>query len=133
MLAADLYQIAEDEKIPVLFFPMPQAKSMALSTSAGSVVGLDCTSHCSEAEECVRLGHELGHCCYGGFYDSSTPFDLIAQHEHRADAWFIRHFIPWEELSFLLSQGYLPDEIAEKMNITEEYVHKAYYFYKGSC
>lgn len=84
----------------------------------------------TQAEEQARLGHELGHCLYGGFYTRATPFDLAERHEARADRWYILRAIPRSRLFELLRQGYDAWEIAEYLNTTEDYVRRAYYFYK---
>ena len=93
-------------------------------------IGMDSSRRLTRAEEAARLGHELGHCLYGGFYTMLTPFDLRERHEVRADRWYILHFIPEAELMAMLQQGLDAWEIAEKLDTTEDYVRRAYYFYK---
>ncbi|MDY2681556.1 MAG: hypothetical protein SOV54_02255 [Faecalibacterium prausnitzii] len=95
-------------------------------------IGLDNSRPCTYAEEQARVGHELGHCLYGGFYSIKSPFDLIEQHEVRADHWYIRHAIPKRVLFDLLKQGRDTCEIAELLDTTEEYVRRAYYYYKSN-
>lgn len=129
MKASRLYQLAEEEGIDVIEFPLPELESVAITDGVEEVIGLDCAP-CTRAQECVRLGHELGHCMYGGFYNQKSPYDIWAQHERRADCWFIQNCIPKHRLQALLEQGYNISEIAEKLDVTEEYVCKAYYYYR---
>ena len=55
---------------------------------------------------------------------------IVGRHGERADNWYIRHAIPKQVLFDLLKQGRDADEIAELLDTTEEYVRRAYYYYK---
>lgn len=109
---------------------LPEVRSLAMAVGNSGVVGLDNSRAMTLAEEQTRLGHELGHCLYGGFYRRQDPFDLVERHEVRADRWYIKRAIPRRTLFRLLKQGYDAWEIAELLNTTEEYVRRAYYYYK---
>lgn len=111
-------------------FPMPEVRSVALAAGSSGVIGLDDSTPMTRAEEQARLGHELGHCLYGGFYTRSSPFDTVERHEVRADRWYIRRAIPRRTLFRLLREGRDAWEIAEMLDTTEEYVCRAYYYYK---
>lgn len=128
--ATDFYQIAEDSGVPVVHTALPAVRSVALDSGTTGVIGLDNSKPMPRAEEQARLGHELGHCLYGGFYARSTPFDDAQRHEVRADRWYIKNAIPRKTLYHLLQQGYAAWEIAEKLDTTEEYIKKAYDYYK---
>lgn len=54
----------------------------------------------------------------------------MERHEVRADRWYIKRAIPRRTLFRLLGEGYDAWEIAEQLNTTEEYVRRAYYYYK---
>ena len=126
----DFAALAETSGVEVLRFPLPQADSVSCEVDGHCYIGLDSTHTRTEAEEQARIGHELGHCLYGGFYTRATPFDLAARHEVRADRWYIRRAIPRRRLFELLRQGCDAWEIAERLNTTEDYVRRAYYYYK---
>lgn len=128
--ATDFYQLAEQAGVPVVSLPLPQLGSIALQDGHKGVIGLDNSRTMTTGEEQARLGHELGHCLYGGFYIRSSPFDVVERHEVRADRWYIKRAIPRNTLFRLLKQGYDAWEIAEQLNTTEEYVRRAYYHYK---
>lgn len=126
----DFSALAETSGVEVLRFPLPQADSVSCEVDGHCYIGLDSTHTRTEAEEQARIGHELGHCLYGGFYTRATPFDLAERHEVRADRWYIRRAIPRRRLFELLRQGCDAWEIAERLNTTEDYVRRAYYYYK---
>lgn len=127
---SELYDTAEKSGIEVLSFPLPETGSISIEQGGRCYIGIDSSQKLTQAEEAARLGHELGHCLYGGFYTRATPYDLMERHEVRADHWYILHAIPEGKLMSLLQQGLDAWEIAEELDTTEEYVRRAYYFYK---
>lgn len=128
--ATDFYQVADAAGVPIVHTALPEVRSVAVSAGCSGVIGLDDSKPMTRAEEQAHLGHELGHCLYGGFYTRSTPFDIMERHEIRADLWYIRRAIPRERLFRLLRDGYDVWEIAELLDTTEEYVRRAYYYYR---
>ena len=130
--AIDFYQVAAEKGDPGDEMELPEVRSIAVAVGSSGVVGLDNSQPMTRAEEQARLGHELGHCLYGGFYTRSSPFDMVERHEVRADRWYIKRAIPRKTLFRMLKQGYDAWEIAEQLNTTEEYVRRAYYYYKDN-
>lgn len=126
----DLRAVAESNGVEIVTFRLPEVDSMSTEIDGQCYIGLDSSRPMTHAEEQAHLGHELGHCLYGGFYTRSTPFDIRERHETRADLWYIRRAIPREELFRLLRDGYDAWEIAELLDTTEDYVRRAYYYYK---
>lgn len=129
---ADFMEIAERNGVEILRFAFPLVDSMSTEISGRCYIGLDCSRSRTTAEEQACIGHELGHCLYGGFYTRQTPFDIVERHEVRADHWYIRQAIPRKTLFDLLRKGYDAWEIAEQLDTTEEYVRRAYYYYKDN-
>lgn len=127
---SDFRAIAERKGVEIITFQLPSVSSMSTEVNGQCFIGLDNSRHITYAEEQSRIGHELGHCLYGGFYFHSSPFDVVERHEVRADRWYIKRAIPRKTLFQLLKQGYDAWEIAEQLNTTEEYVRRAYYYYK---
>ena len=130
---SDLYSIAAQNGIEILGFSMPNCKSMSAEVGDRCYIGLDDSRPMTAAEESACVGHELGHCLYGGFYTRVTPFDIAERHEVRADKWYILNVIPCGTLFSLLRRGYDAWEIAEQLNTTEEYVRRAYYYYRENA
>lgn len=128
----DFCTIAEKSGIEIVPFRMSSVDSMSAEVDGQCYIAMDCSRHHTAAEEQACIGHELGHCLYGGFYTRNTPFDMIERHEVRADRWYILRAIPRRTLFRLLKEGYDAWEIAEQLNTTEEYVRRAYYYYKDN-
>lgn len=126
----DLHAVAEQNGVEIVSFRLPNADSMSTELNGRCYIGLDSTRQLTQGEENARLGHELGHCLYGGFYTRAAPYDLRERHEVRADRWYIRRAIPRKTLFRLLRDGYDAWEIAEQLDTTEDYVRRAYYYYK---
>lgn len=129
MTLQDLYRIAEDHGIEVASFRLPESGSLALERDGRQYIGMDDSHRYPAGEEAAHLGHELGHCLYGGFYSEKTARDTIMRHEIRADKWYIENAIPRAELQKLLAKGYDAWEIADKMGTTEAYIEKACAYY----
>lgn len=128
--ANNFQAIADANGIEIVNFRLPNVGSMSAEVNGRRLIGLDCSRPMTRAEEQAHIGHELGHCLYGGFYTRSSPYDLVEQHEVRADRWYIRHAIPRKTLFQLLREGREVWEIAEMLDTTEEYVWQAYCYYK---
>ena len=124
--------IAESNGIEILGFRLPSVNSISTEINGKCYIGLDTSRSMSHAEEQSCIGHELGHCLYGGFYTRSSPYDIVERHEVRADRWYIRHAIPRKTLFRLLREGREVWEIAEILDTTEEYVWQAYCYYKDN-
>ena len=81
-----LYELAEQENIPVLAFPLPETGSMSVMDEAGRCyVGMDPKLRDGDVAERVHLSHELGHCITGSFYNIHAAVDCRQRHENRAN------------------------------------------------
>ncbi len=129
MTLNELYRLAEAQGIDVSSFPLPNSGSLALELGDRQYIGIDNSRRYSAGEEAAHLGHELGHCLYGGFYNEKSALDTIMRHEVRADKWYIENAIQRAELERLLAGGYELWEIAEIMGTTEDYIQKACAYY----
>ena len=128
---SQLYDRAEAEGIEVFDFSLPENGSVSLMDEDGScTIGMDPAVLDGNVLERVHLGHELGHCLTGSFYNRHSPFDLRRRHENRADKWAI---------SQLGTEGALDDAVAsgcceiwclaERFGVTEQFMKKAVCWY----
>jgi hypothetical protein len=106
---------------------MPANGSMSLRLEDGSCcIGVDSSVLDGGQQERVHIGHELGHCLTGSFYNRYTKFDIRQRHENRADKWAIFHLIPVEELDEAVAGGCSELwELAEWFGVTEQFMKKA--------
>ena len=126
-----LYDLAAQQNIEVLSYPMAENGSMSVMLEGGRCfVGMDDSVLDGSAQERVHLGHELGHCVTGSFYTRYTRFDLRQRHENRADKWAIRELIPVEALDEAVAEGCCQlSDLAERFGVTEEFMKKAICLY----
>ena len=126
-----LYDLAAKENIEVLTFPMEKSGSMSIMDSKGRCfVGMDPGIQDGSVRERVHLAHELGHCVTGSFYNIYAAIDHRQRHENRANKWAIQALIPVEELDDAIAEGCTEVwELAERFQVTEEFIRKAVCFY----
>ena len=128
-----LYRQAEARGIPVFHLPLPRTGSVSVMDAEGQCyIGMDVQHHLTDAEQRVRLAHELGHCVTGSFYCKNSPRDLRHGCELRADRYAVRELIPERELKQALSRGVTePWELAELFGVDVPTVQKALCLYKN--
>lgn len=129
----ELYQLADEEHIPVYSFDLPQTHSLSLMNNDGScAVAIDPFGLNSTKDETIRLAHELGHCITGSFYNRYSKFDIKEKSEYKANKWAIKKLIPKDKLQAAFEQGYTePWTLAEYFNVTEEFIIKAVNYYRA--
>lgn len=126
-----LYELASQQNIEVLRYPMAENGSMSIMLEDGSCyIGIDPATRDGSVQERVHLGHELGHCITGSFYNIHAAIDHRQRHENRADKWAVRHLIPVEDLDEAVADGCTDIwSLAERFGVTEEFVKKAVCYY----
>lgn len=131
MQTADLYAFARQQNIEVLPYPMPENGSMSVMLDSGKCfVGLDDGVRDGSVQERVHLSHELGHCVTGSFYNIYAAVDCRQRHENRADKWAVTTLIPVSDLDDAVADGCTEVwELAERFQVTEEFVRKAVCWY----
>lgn len=131
MEIAALYDFAHQQNIEVIPFPMEKNGSMSIMLEDGScVVGMDASVRDGQVLERVHLGHELGHCATGSFYNIYAAMDCRQRHENKANKWAIQKLIPVDDLDDAVAEGcHEIWELADRFGVTEEFVRKALCYY----
>ena len=126
-----LYDLAKQQNIEVVPYSMPQNESMSVMLEDGRCfVGMDASVQDGGVQERVHLSHELGHCVTGSFYNIYAAIDDRQRHENRANKWAIQTLIPMDALDDAIAEGCTEIwELAERFQVTEEFVRKAVCFY----
>ena len=122
-----LYDLAEQENIPICRFPLPKTHSMSVMDEGGRCyIGMDPALEDGGVAERVHLSHELGHCITGSFYNIHAAADCRQRHENKANKWAIQQLIPVEALDDAIACGCTEVwELADRFQVTEEFVKKA--------
>lgn len=126
-----LYDLAKEQNIEVIKYPMYENGSASTMLSDGSCyIGMDVSICDGSTKERVHLGHELGHCITGSFYNIYAAIDHRQRHENRADKWAIRHLIPVEDLDEAVAAGCSSLwDLADRFGVTEDFIKKAVCYY----
>lgn len=126
-----LYDIARQQNIEVLPFPMAENGSMSIMTEDGSCfIGMDESVRDGSVQELTHLSHELGHCVTGSFYNIHAAIDHRQRHENRADKWAIAQLIPVDALDEAVAEGCCEIwDLAERFGVTEQFMRKAVCLY----
>ena len=131
MQIRNLYDLAKQQNIEVLSFPLPGNESMSVMLEDGRCfVGMDESVRDGGVQERVHLSHELGHCITGSFYNRYAAIDYRQRHENRANKWAIQALIPVEALDDAIAAGCTEVwELAERFQVTEDFIRRAVCFY----
>jgi hypothetical protein len=126
-----LYDLALQKNIEIMSYPMAENGSMSIMLDSGRCfIGIDESVLDGGVEERCHIGHELGHCLTGSFYNRYTRFDIRQRHENRADKWAIREMIPVEALDEAIADGCCEIwELADRFGVTEPFIKKAICLY----
>ncbi len=127
----NLYAFAKQQNIEVLPFTLPETGSLSVMTDAGDCfIGMDDSIRDGDVQERVHLGHEIGHCVTGSFYNIHAAVDCRQRHENRADKWAVQKLIPVEELDDAIAEGCTEVwELADRFGVTEEFIRKTVCYY----
>lgn len=127
----DLYDLAREQNIEVIQYPMSKNGSMSVMSQSGSCyIGMDRRIQDGSVEERVHLSHELGHCMTGSFYNVYATLDNRQKHENKADKWAIQALVPKDELDVAVANGYTEIwDLAEFFGVTYEFMQKAVCYY----
>ena len=110
---------------------MQQSGSMSVMDEEGRCfIGMDESVRDGDIQERVHLGHEIGHCVTGSFYNIHAAIDSRQRHENKANKWAIHALIPVEELDDAVAEGCTDVwELAERFRVTEDFMKKAVCWY----
>lgn len=127
----NLYAFAKQQNIEVLTCPLPETGSLSFMEDSGECyIGMDASVKDGNVQERVHLGHELGHCVTGSFYNIHAAVDCRQRHENRANKWAVQALIPVEELDNAIAEGCTEIwELAERFGVTEEFIRKTVCYY----
>ncbi len=131
----ELYDIADDNDIPVIDYPIHNDSVGALSVcddEGDCIIALDVHKLDGSADHKVKMAHELGHCIRGAFYNQYSSFDIREKHEYRADKWAVQEVMPYDELICACEQGNIEAwQLADYFGVTEDFVYRAFEIYQN--
>ena len=110
---------------------MRENGSMSIMLDNGSCfIGIDDSVQDGSADERVHMGHEVGHCLTGSFYNIYATVDHRQRYENRADKWAISQLIPLNDLDEAVAEGCCEIwELTERFGVIEQFMHEAICLY----
>ena len=134
----DLYQWLYREGVMLFARPLPfsanapKSVSIRLNQSGAWGIFLDADQFLDTRDEYSTMLHECGHYATGTTHAVSSPSDLVARHENRADKWAIAWAVPADELETAVKEGCTEIwDLAERFHVTEDFMKKAVCWYRN--
>ena len=129
MTLEELY-ISVPAYIDIDYFLFSRAESMSAPLGKGCVIAIDPSKIRSQADEMVKVAHELGHCETWSFYSPGEDYFIRQRGENRANKWAIKKLIPQDGLMEAVQHGITePWELAEYFNVTQAFMETALWYY----
>ena len=125
-----LYEHADNSDVIIECYDFTYSPSVSILDEDVCYIGINPFMLQSDAEEKVKLAHELGHCETGAFYNRYALCDIREKHERRADKWAIKKLIPEDELKQAFKSCRNRFELAEYFGVTEDFMQKALDYYQ---
>ena len=125
-----LYRIARENNITVDCFELKKREALSVMENDTCYIAIDPFKLASTLDEKMKLGHEIGHCMTGSFYNEYATCDIRKKHENCADRWAIEQFISSEDLDAAVADGCTELwQLAECFDVTEDFMKKAVCWY----
>lgn len=127
---ATVYQDARQMDITLIPYNIGFTDAATLEMNGRYGIFLDFEQFETMADYTAALAHEVGHCATGATHSVHSPFQLISQHENRANRWYYERYLPFSYLQSLMQQGYTePWQLAEVTGWPESTIQAALHHY----
>ena len=131
-LIKSLYDKITDERIFMYSVDTGEEKAITIKDNNTLQCGIffDYNNFKNTEEEFCVIVHEYGHCKTGCTHKLDSPYQLIEQHEYRANRAAVHDFLPYDVLKAAFKAGCTePWQIAEYLDMPEEFVRLAVEIY----
>lgn len=127
----DLYTEADSNNIVLESFGLSNTESLSICIDDTYFIAIDQNQLKGNADEKVKLAHEMGHCMTGAFYNRYSRLNDVHQQEAKANRWAVRKLIQPEELEDAFASGIVEIwELAEHFEVTEDFIRMALQVYE---
>ncbi|MEG1705665.1 MAG: hypothetical protein RR290_03730 [Clostridia bacterium] len=129
-----LYEIAEKENINIFRVKLDEPEALYMTDGVNSVITID--SKIKDDLNLERiLKHELSHHSVGVFPTNIYSHEYCtrlchSKNEFRAEKWLINKLMPYNVLKSLIKPDTFKYEVAEELEVTEDFIEKAYNLYR---
>ncbi|MPM78936.1 hypothetical protein SDC9_125951 [bioreactor metagenome] len=127
----DIYEQLHNEGVKFFNWYLNETQSATIEMKGAYAVFIDTAKIDTAAQENAIVAHEAGHIFTGTTHYIYSPFELIEQHETRANRWAIQKLVPPDELDGVLCRGLTDNwELADYFEVPEDFMAKAIDYYK---
>lgn len=128
---SDFYEYCKNNDVDVISFNRLPADAATIRYHGYYSVGLNFCRMLTVRQVRTAMMHESGHLRTGALHKVNSPFQIMEQSEHRADADSFRRYLPAEEIRAAIKQGYTePWQLSEYFDLDEEYIKKALRYWR---
>ncbi len=125
-----IYRDADRLGVPIYPYDIGFADAATLEMGGRYAVMIDPARIRSISRIKGVLAHELGHCATGCTHRVSSPYDLVARHEFKANRWAVEQYLPFSQLNAAISGGLTePWQLADYFDLPEEQIRWALEYY----
>lgn len=127
---SDFYSYCRSHNVDVIPFDRLPAEATTVRYHGMYAVGLNFRRLQTVRQICTAMLHESGHLHTGALHKVDSPFQLVEQSEHRADADAIRRCLPVSEIQQAMRNGYTEAwQLADYFDLDEDYIKKALHYW----
>ena len=130
MTLEELY-LSVPSNIDIDYFIFANTESLSAPVGDRFIIAIDPTKVRSEADEKLKVAHEVGHCETGSFYSPGTDWVVRSRCENRADVQAIKKLVPKDELMAAFADGCTEAwELSERFGVPEPFIRRAAEYYQ---
>ena len=101
-----IYRDAQAVQAQIIPYPIGFADAATIELGGEYGIFLDFERFGSLGDFMWALIHEVSHCATGCTHRVSSPYDLVAKHEYKANRRAIETYLPAEQLRQAIRRGY---------------------------
>lgn len=127
----DVYEKIQNEKIEVFTRSMKPCDAATVEVEGEYGIFIDRKKITNKQDEFMALSHEYGHCKSGATHKLYSPYQLIGQHENRANRAAVHEILPYEKLINAVNKGNTEVwQLAEYLDMPEQFIKMAIDLYE---
>lgn len=127
-----LYEELQEQGVSFYLWDLGSDQAATISVGSGYGVFMDFDNIHSTAEEAAIVAHEGGHIMTGSLHRVGSPYEIVEQHENKADKWAVGKLVSKDKLAEAVRSGYTEIwQLAEYFDLPEDFMRKAVCWYKN--
>lgn len=129
----EIYETIDKENIYLKEHELDSARGILVNYEDVNAIIIDNNKLPESKSIATVLAHELGHYNTSGYYERTSPFDLISKKEYKADKNAWDTFIGYDELKKAVRNGYNTIwELSEYFGFEENFIARAVFYYQSN-